>query len=460
MTETTQNSLDFLHISSLVQAKQQEYLSYGFSRSQDDTLKIFYDLAQEYETLQDFYRVCVIVPSLCLDVESRLYLLDKKRQQLDLICSSDSGLSAVRLPVGEPVRLADTPYRHGRRAFFPVFKKEETHMREAGQDSDLLIGMFEVKPMLTSRLSDQDCLFFAMYAGRIGFNLNNRILAQQNSDHLKFIKNLVADIEHNVIIPNMYFRHLFNQLRKKIKDIEELEKTIVQMKDKLHLEGSQCQAVIDRVSGLHQSLVSHHKEVARHHANLSLFLESLFRRDHFEQGRLVLRLRKCLVEKEIIVPQLEQYANRFRRRDIDIVRPDDMWDEEIPLMVDIGLLAQVYANLFSNAVKYTSAIKEADGQIRKKIAYGLYYIVDAFGSGLAGVKFNVFSTGVHLSSKDREAVFIDGFRGCNSHNQSGSGHGLNFVKQVVEIHGGWVGYEPTSSGNNFYFILPLPETDG
>ena len=38
----------------------------------------------------------------------------------------------------------------------------------------------------------------------------------------------------------------------------------------------------------------------------------------------------------------------------------------------------------------------------------------------------------------------------------GTGHGLAFVKQVVEIHGGVAGYEATEEGNNFYFILPLP----
>jgi signal transduction histidine kinase len=32
---------------------------------------------------------------------------------------------------------------------------------------------------------------------------------------------------------------------------------------------------------------------------------------------------------------------------------------------------------------------------------------------------------------------------------------LNFVKNVVEIHGGRVGCEPQKYGNLFYFILPL-----
>ena len=41
----------------------------------------------------------------------------------------------------------------------------------------------------------------------------------------------------------------------------------------------------------------------------------------------------------------------------------------------------------------------------------------------------------------------------------GTGHGLSFIRHVIEMHGGRVGYEPTQEGNNFYFILPLPPVD-
>jgi signal transduction histidine kinase len=285
------------------------------------------------------------------------------------------------------------------------------------------------------------------------------VIARQNIDHLKFINNLVRVIEHNVIIPNMYFRYLFNQLRKKIRDLGELKETVLVMKEHLNLEGEECQEVLSRISKLHQDLLEYHEEVQKHHANLSLFLESLFRKDHFSKGRLVLRPKKCLVEKAIIGPQLEHYARRFQGRKIEIVRPNDMRDEEIPLMVDIGLLAQVYANLFSNAVKYTADVVGSSGRIKKKMAYGRHYMPDAFGPGIDGVKFNVFTTGPHLSDEDGAKIFSEGYRAAGSSSQSGSGHGLNFIKHVIEIHGGRVGYESTHEGNNFYFILPLSETD-
>ena len=56
-----------------------------------------------------------------------------------------------------------------------------------------------------------------------------------------------------------------------------------------------------------------------------------------------------------------------------------MDEEEIPIMVDKGLLAQVYANLFSNAVKYTEEIIDHMGGTRKVVAYGREIIDDFFG---------------------------------------------------------------------------------
>ncbi|KPK00470.1 MAG: hypothetical protein AMK71_08320, partial [Nitrospira bacterium SG8_35_4] len=117
-------------------------------------------------------------------------------------------------------------------------------------------------------------------------------------------------------------------------------------------------------------------------------------------------------------------------------------------------IAQVYANLFSNAVKYTREITTNEGETKKYISYGYELVKDYFGSGKDGVKFNVFSTGQHLSEEDRGKIFDEEYRGSNAANKPGTGHGLAFIKNAVEIHGGIVGYEPTYYGNNFYFILP------
>jgi signal transduction histidine kinase len=218
----------------------------------------------------------------------------------------------------------------------------------------------------------------------------------------------------------------------------------------------ECKAVLDRVINLRADLMGYHQEMQKHHANVSLFLESLFRREHFERGHLVLRPKMCRVEKEIIQPQLSQYKSRLRAGNITVDRPTGMDSEEIPILLDKGLLSQVYANLFSNAVKYTQEIIDHQGNSRKAVAYGRDIIEDYFGPGQRGVKFNVFTTGSHIPPHEVAGLFSEGFRGINSMDKPGTGHGLSFIRHVIELHGGKVGYEATGQGNNFYFVIPLP----
>jgi signal transduction histidine kinase len=117
-------------------------------------------------------------------------------------------------------------------------------------------------------------------------------------------------------------------------------------------------------------------------------------------------------------------------------------------------MSQVYANLFSNAMKYTQEVIADSGGLEKHMSYGRQLIPDYFGEGKDGIKYNVFTTGPHIPPEEREKIFEDAYRGSNTDLKPGTGHGLSFFKNVIEIHGGVVGYEATHNGNNFYFILP------
>jgi len=449
---------DMAGIYKRIRQRRQDYISYDFSNKKNDILKTFFDLTQEFETLRDLYRICVAVPYEFMRVESRLYLVNEASQNLELVCDSINGLTGRKTAVPEHIKLADQPYEKEGSFVVPIIRRQY-HDREfvVLPLSSPLLGMFEIYPV--SKLTNEDRFFFTKYANRIGYNIHNRILDRQNIRHLKFINNLVLDIEHNVIVPNMYFRYLFRQLRKKIEEIARLQESVRSFIDGGEKSPDACRYVYDSISSLQRGMNETLQEVEKHHGNLSLFLESLFRRDHFEKGHLVLRTRKCLVDREVIQPQLDNFRSRFKSSGIAIDQPVDMQDEEIALVVDVGLLSQVYANFFSNAVKYTEAVEQPGGGSRKAIAYGREYFRDCFGAGKHGVKFNVFTTGRHIPEADRATLYTSGFRCQKDSEQPGTGHGLAFIKNVIEIHAGRVGYEPTEQGNNFYFILPLPPDD-
>ena len=462
--ECSDNRLNLAHIQGRVREKIKDHVRYDFSPLQNNLLKSFFDLVQEYDRLDDFYRICVVVLLETMQVESALYIIDNDGKQLRQVCNSREGIIRESRPVPTGIYFTDQPYKTEHSYVVPIYRKPPQNSfennklvspdQQTWQGDITILGMFEISPL--TKLNEADLFFLKKYANRIGFRLHNRLLAQQNIHHLKFINSLVMDIEHNVIIPNMYFKHLFNQLRKKIGEIQELELEMAEVKKTAGMSDEACNVLINRLSNLRSDLLGYQQEMMKHHANVSLFLESLFRREHFERGHLVLRPKLCRVEKEIIQPQLGQYKSRLEANKILVDRPTGMDEEEIPIMVDKGLLAQVYANLFSNAVKYTEEIIDHKGGPRKVVAYGREIIDDYFGPNQRGAKFNVFTTGQHLSQDEMLAVFSEGFRGPNSQNKPGTGHGLSFIKHVIELHGGQVGYEATGQGNNFYFVIPLP----
>ena len=121
-------------------------------------------------------------------------------------------------------------------------------------------------------------------------------------------------------------------------------------------------------------------------------------------------------------------------------------------MVDMGLLAQVYSNLFSNALKYTGPPPDGDGG--KRVSCIIRNVPDAFGPGLDGIHFGVFTTGKPIPQGDGDRLFDAGVRGDDPDQPEGTGHGLFFVRQIVELHGGRAGHSPLSDGNEFHMVLP------
>jgi signal transduction histidine kinase len=465
-----QHCSDLQKICQRIREKSKSYERYNFTSEFNDFLKAFFDLAQEYDSLEDFYRICVAVPLEMIGLDSALYLLDEESRELFLACDSTQGICSAKRAAPNHIALRIEPYQSDNSYVVPIYNKVPAQgaafsSKKAGGEKELgrcsssvshdkkrILGMFSVTPL--DRLSADDRFFLNKYANRIGYNLHNRLIALQSLDHLKFINTLVMDIEHNVIVPNMYFRHLFNKLRKKIIELEGLRDQI-RKSTYSEIASPNCESCLSRCDRLSDDLLFYHSEMVKHHSNISLFLESLFRREHFESGHLVLHPKRCFVEKEIILPQLENYASRLRAANITVDRPNNMLDEEFQLVVDIGLLSQVYANLFSNATKYTREVTTQDGTKRKAIAYGREVVDDFTECGEQGVKFNVFSTGPHLGPEEAPCIFQEGVRGKSSKGIHGTGHGLAFIQHVVELHGGIVGYEKTSEGNNFYFILPV-----
>jgi signal transduction histidine kinase len=439
---------DLVEVSARVKEKRQIFKGYNFGPLKDDALKTFYDLAQEYETLENFYRVAVSVIKEFFDLEARLCLVCSEGR-LELTCDSLRGLYPDKTYPDDHVHLASQSYAAEGSLVIPIRGNLLLVNQLPFFAKDQVIGMLELLP--GERIPEADRFFFEKYANRLGYNVHVKIIAHQNIQHIRFINSLVADIEHNVIIPNISLSLYLRHLRKKIQNLKELECVCTFRTDQCPDQPDSKQAF----RALIDDLELDYENLDQHYKGVSLFIESLFRLSHFQKGQFVLRRRTTRVTKEIIEPQLNLYQDKLKERHIEIdTGAGVMPDEDLPLSVDKGLMAQVYANLFSNAVKYTRRNYEG----RKYMAYGRDLLKNYFGPGKDGIKFNVFTTGPHLPPEDVPHIFDEGYRGTNIDGEVGTGRGLFFVRNVVETHGGEVGYQATPGGNNMYFVLPLVVT--
>lgn len=316
-----------------------------------------------------------------------------------------------------------------------------------------ILGLLEVYP--AEELDPHSELFFEKYANRIGYNIHNKFMIEKNIEHLKFIRSLVADIEHNIIAPNIIYKLFLKHMRRKIEKNISLQKEVSAYMEKFTDNRSFLESLHSELNEINRGLQEELENIEKHYKNTSLFLETLLRRSHFDKGRLTLLTKKCYMNRDVVQPQLERFLDRFKRMDISVnYQLSGIPDQETISVVDVGLMAQVYANLFSNALKYTEDIITDYGEKKKYVSYGHEIITDYFGPGRDGIKYNVFSTGPHLLPEERGKIFEDEYRGSNVLDKPGTGHGLAFIKVAVELHGGIVGYEPTQYGNNFFLILP------
>jgi signal transduction histidine kinase len=435
-----------------IDKKREDYHRYDFRQIESVALMTFFDLAQELDVVEDFYHLCVAIPKSFFNLEARLYLAGPQSGDLFSAAATDPKNDVPPAPSqSEPNKF---PYYTDRKSLVLTihgkkFMADQLKVRTRNN----ILGLLEIYPIM--ELNTHHELFFEKYANRIGFNMHNRLLAVKNIEHLKFIRSLVADIEHNVIVPNMVYKLFLRRLRGKIKKNRDIEKLFSEYAAYGQYDPSVMENLLKELTEVNQGLEGEFENIDKHYKNISLFLETLFRRSHFDQGRLTLRTRACNMKKDIVQPQLERYMEQFGKAGISI---DDRFsgipDEEIISVADVGLMAQVYANLFSNALKYTQGIIDDTGATRKQISYGRENIRDFFGPGKDGIKYNVYSTGPHIAAEEREKIFEEEYRGSNSLSKPGTGHGLTFIKNAVELHGGVAGYETTKNGNNFYFIFP------
>jgi signal transduction histidine kinase len=185
-------------------------------------------------------------------------------------------------------------------------------------------------------------------------------------------------------------------------------------------------------------------EVIRTEARrLAELLNDLLDLQRIEQGTIELRL-DAVDLNDLLSAQLTLYSAQSEDHRLVL----DPSDDELVVYGDRDRLAQVIGNLLSNAIKYSP-----DGG------------VVSVSASLAGDEAWIWvrDEGLGIPADHQERIFTKFFRGDAGRQLGigGTGLGLVLARQIVEAHGGEIGFESVEGeGSTFWLQLPAAAEPG
>jgi hypothetical protein len=300
-----------------VDGKKGDYQEYNFTQKENDALKTFFDLAQEFDNIEDFYKLCVSILKGFFNMEACLYIVNPETNTLTLIAKTEDQKYKLHSPPPDGVKPSEKPYYTENNSLILTIRGKEPLIEELPFEvKDDVIGLLEIYPV--KDLTEHRELFFQKYANRIGFNMHNRFLVKKNIEHLKFIRSLVADIEHNIIVPNMVYKLFLRGLRRKIEKNMEMEKEFFEKSTAGQCDEACMNNFMKEFTDVNHGLTGELQNLEKHYKNMSLFIETLFRKSHFDQGRLIPRTKPCNMKKDVVQPQLERYLEQLKKMGISV----------------------------------------------------------------------------------------------------------------------------------------------
>ena len=204
---------------------------------------------------------------------------------------------------------------------------------------------------------------------------------------------------------------------------------------KLFLEGDLGQLTKEQREFLEKTYKSNERMIS--------LINDLLNVTRIEEGRYVyqpLFYDICDVTQSVI--DLFKEEVKIKNIKLEFKKPEDL----PKILMDQEKIKLVIENFIDNAVKYTFP----NGKVTVSVI-----------RGTSEIEVRVQDTGVGIPKDQQSRVFGRFFRGSNviRMDTEGSGLGLFLAKNIIEAHGGRIGFESESGkGSTFYFTLPFKTT--
>ena len=289
---------------------------------------------------------------------------------------------------------------------------------------------YELYPSVsTLRYADQLLIYFPF---------EKRFLVSQLWDLLAISIFLV------VIIILSFSATIFTIIRQK--KLSEMKNDFVnnmthEFKTPISTIGLACEALrdkdIQKSEGLYSTYIS---MIDEENKRLGMMAEQILQSAVIEKGQLNLKLETIDIH-DIILDCVSSKTLQANKKNGKIIT--ELLAEDHILSGDLVHMTNVVLNLIDNAIKYS----EDDLLIEIKSRN----IPNAF-------EFSVQDNGIGISSSNQNRIFEKLYRvpTGNIHNVKGFGLGLNYVKAIVEQHGGTISLDSElKKGTVFYIRLPL-----
>jgi len=238
----------------------------------------------------------------------------------------------------------------------------------------------------------------------------------------------------------------FNHMAEELQHAEQQRRNLTadvahELRTPLHILQGNLEGALD---GVYKATPDYFKSMLEETSLLQRLVEDLQTLSLAETGNLELNIQNLLV-KELLQDVVTSFSGQAEENNIQLRLnyPEEL--EELNLEGDWHRLDQIFGNLVSNALRYTSDGGE---------------IILGVDKSDQAVQITIQDTGAGIPSEDLPFVFDRFWKGDKTRSRSsgGSGLGLAIAKQLVSAHGGTIKVE-SEEGVGTRFIVQLPLAD-